>query len=142
MIDRLKNENHQLKLDITRLTEQKEKRVSFQPEGGQIDSRNEKRRNAAQLILSGYLRKKKMAASGAFFRLKLNAEKKRHAFELKHVQNKKSSKVSDLDQSETESKLELQDEIFKLSQTQTDLVKSIGKIIRQVNQERPIKLQL
>ena len=38
--------------------------------------------------------------------------------------------------------MELQDEIFKLQQTEADLVKQIGKIIRQVNQDKPLKLNL
>ena len=38
--------------------------------------------------------------------------------------------------------MELQDEIFKLQQTESDLMKQIGKIVRQVNQEKPLKLSL
>lgn len=41
---------------------------------------------------------------------------------------------------DTESKMELQDEIFKLQQCQVDLTKQLGKILRDVNTEKPIKL--
>lgn len=43
---------------------------------------------------------------------------------------------------DSESKMELQDEIFKQQQTQNDLLKQMGKIIRQVNSQKPIKLSL
>ena len=63
---------------------------------------------------------------------------------IKHQDDIARVKVSrpDTQDEDTESKLELQDEIFKLQQVQADVVKQVGKIVRTVNQEKPVRLNL
>lgn len=63
-------------------------------------------------------------------------EMQRKLAEAKNLKDQ-NSQVDD-----SESKMELQDEIFKQQQTQNDLLKQMGKIIRQVNSQKPIKLSL
>jgi hypothetical protein len=49
---------------------------------------------------------------------------------MQEIQRQKQFNQNKSMNEDTESKMELQDEIFKLQQTESDLVKQIGKIVR------------
>lgn len=66
----------------------------------------------------------------AFYLLKLNADQEKFNQEKEALRNNE----------DTESRMELQDEIYKLQQSQIDMVKQVGKLIRQINQQKPLRL--
>mmetsp|Transcript_39973 Transcript_39973/g.61173 ORF Transcript_39973/g.61173 Transcript_39973/m.61173 type:complete len:82 (+) Transcript_39973:649-894(+) len=77
-------------------------------------------------------KKQKAAKQRGLFAFKMNSTQSYYKAELlKKPKPHNQSQLSAND--DTESKMELQDEVFKLQQGQVDIVKQIGKMVRQIN---------
>lgn len=70
----------------------------------------------------------------------INAFKRFETNNLSHTIKLKFSRLSQNE--ESESKLELQDEVAKLYGNVTDMMKVLGKCIRSANQDKPIKIDV
>lgn len=137
--DRLVSENEQLRMDVARLTRRPDAGYDKRSHAGMAPKVNEVKRSCASKLINSLLRRRSsLRAMSALQTLRANAMAKAHRQQLLF----KAKNSTNSQNEDTESKLELQDEVFNLGKGQTDLVKVVGKVVRAVNQDTNIKLPL
>jgi len=128
--DRLTSENEQLRMDVARLAQKPDVSGQAREQAWQAAKVNEVKRSCASKLLSSLIRRRSSIRNLTVLHMfRVNALVKAHRQQLLF----KSKNNANSQNEDTESKMELQDEVFKLQQGQTDLVKVVGKVVRAIN---------
>jgi hypothetical protein len=125
--DRLVSENEQLRMDVARLTKKPDGASEARSQAGLAPKVNEVKRSCASKLINSLLRtRSSLRTMSALQALRMNAMAKAHRQQLLYKSKKETNSQND----DTESKMELQDEVVRLQQ---GLAKVVGKVVRAVN---------